>query len=64
MISKSLYQRLARLEEQAVSEDELKVWQIISVDSDGSRTLGHQIEMPSCGRRRAAKSPQLRRRTR
>jgi hypothetical protein len=44
MGTKSIYQRLARLEEQMMPTDEIKVWQIVITDSDGTKTLGDRIE--------------------
>jgi hypothetical protein len=47
MIGRSLPRRLERLEEHIIPEDERKVWEIIIVDSDGTRTpTGIRIEMP------------------
>jgi hypothetical protein len=48
-MTRTLYRRLERLEEQTMPTDELKVWQIVLVNSDGTQTLGEQIEWPSCG---------------
>lgn len=54
MTSRSLARRLERLEEQVIPEDELKVWQIVIMDSDGTKTLGERIEWsPSVQRRRS-----------
>ena len=44
MTSRSLARRLERLEEHIVPEDELKVWRIVIMDSDGTKTLGEMIE--------------------
>jgi hypothetical protein len=45
MTSRSLARRLERLEEQVIPEDERKVWEMIIVDSDGTRTpTGIRIE--------------------
>ena len=50
MTSRSLVRRLERLEEQVIPEDERKVWEMIIVDSDGTRTpTGIRIEMPPPG---------------
>jgi hypothetical protein len=55
MTSRSLARRLERLEEQVIPEDERKVWEMIIVDSDGTRTpTGIRIEMPGPGRTRGA----------
>jgi hypothetical protein len=62
MGTKSIYQRLARLEEQMMPTDEIKVWQIVFMDSDGTKTLGNQIEWSPRGRQ--AKTPQPWRRNR
>jgi len=53
MIGGSLLRRLERLEQHIMPEDEPRVWEIIIVDSDGTRTpTGERIEMPSsCWRR-------------
>ena len=57
MTSRSLVRRLERLEEQVMPEDERKVWEIIIVGSDGTRTpTGERIEMPPPGRTRGAKA--------
>ena len=34
---------MERLEEQVIPEDELKVWQIVITDSDGTKTLGERL---------------------
>jgi len=45
------------MEEQVIPEDERKVWEIVIVDSDGTKTpSGIRIEMPAPGRTRGAKS--------
>jgi hypothetical protein len=64
MITRALYRRLERLEEQVTPKGEPTFLQIVIVDSDGTKTLGDRIEMPSPGRRRGAKAAQLWRRTR
>ena len=47
MTGRSLSRRLDRLEEELIPEDDPKVWEIIIVDSDGTRTpTGERIEMP------------------
>jgi hypothetical protein len=47
-MSRNLYQRLERLEQQSIPEDESKVWEII--DSDGTATpSGIRIEWPTPG---------------
>jgi len=56
MTSRSLARRLERLEEQVIPADELKVWQIVIMDSDGTKTLGERIEWSP--RARQAKTPQ------
>jgi len=43
-MTRSLARRLERLEEQVIPADELKIWQIVIVDSDGAKTLGDRIE--------------------
>ena len=60
-MTRNLYRRLERLEEQTMPMDEPKVWQIIILDSDGTQTLGDQIEWPSCGPRPRPWVPQSRR---
>jgi len=63
MTSRSLVRRLERLEERVIPEDERKVWEIVIVDSDGTRTpTGERIEMPAPGRTRGANVPTSRRR--
>jgi hypothetical protein len=47
---------LEQLEGRMIPADEPKVWQIIMVDSDGTRTLGERIEGSPRGRRREAKT--------
>jgi len=55
MTSRSLVRRLERLEAHIVPEDERKIWEIVVVDSDGTRTpTGIRIEMPPPGRTRGA----------
>lgn len=44
MMNRTLSRRLERLEEQIAPLEELKVWQIIFVDSDGSREDGPRLE--------------------
>ena len=61
MISRNLHRRLERLEEQTMPMDEPNVWQIVMVDSDGTQTLGEQIEWSPCGRRPATKTAPRRR---
>jgi len=41
--------------------DEPKVWQIVFTHSDGTQTLGDQIEWPSRGHRRETKTTPRRR---
>jgi hypothetical protein len=60
-MTRTLHRRLERLEEQTLPMDEPKVWQIIILGSDGTRTLGERIEMPSYGRSRAPWVPRTRR---
>ena len=43
MVSKTLARRLERLEEQMAPPPEPRVWQIVFVDSDGSRRNGPTI---------------------
>ncbi|MCU1338355.1 MAG: hypothetical protein JWO19_3936 [Bryobacterales bacterium] len=45
---KNLYQRLERLEEQIIPAGELRVVQIVYVDSDGSEETGPRVELPPC----------------
>jgi hypothetical protein len=53
MIARTLARRLERLKEQMAPEGDPKVWEIIIVDSDGTRIpTGERIEMPSRTRRR------------
>jgi hypothetical protein len=47
LTSKSLSQRLERLEERIAPLEVRKAWQIIFVDSDGSRKEGPRIEWPA-----------------
>jgi hypothetical protein len=47
LTSKSLCQRLERLEERTAPLEVRKAWQIIFVDSDGSRKEGPRIEWPA-----------------
>jgi len=57
MTSRSLARRLERLEVELIPEDDPKVWEIIVVDSDGTRTpAGIRIEMPP-SRRQGSKVP-------
>lgn len=44
MTSRSLARRLERLEEHIMTEDDLKVWQLVIMDADGTKTLGERIE--------------------
>jgi hypothetical protein len=44
MINRSLSRRLERLEEVITPETVRRVWQIVIVDSDGSRREGEKIE--------------------
>lgn len=56
MTGRSLSRRLERLEEELIPEDDPKVWEIIVVESDGTRTpTGIRVEMPPPGRTRGAK---------
>jgi hypothetical protein len=58
MTGRSLSRRLERLEEHTMPEDEPTVWEIILVDSDGTRIpTGERIEMPPSGLRRGSKAP-------
>ena len=43
LISRNLSRRLERLEEHVMPEIVRKVWQIVIVDSDGSRREGEKI---------------------
>ena len=47
MIARNLTRRLERLEDELIPEGEPKVLQIVFVDSDGTRELGHRVEIPS-----------------
>jgi hypothetical protein len=62
MISRTLSRRLERLEEQKPSMDVVKVWQIVTIDSDGNREHGPGYQFqplplggfrPSLGRRKS-----------
>ena len=65
MTARSLARRLDRLEQQLIPEEEPKVWEIVIVDSDGTRTpTGKRIEMPPSGRLRGSKTVQPWRRLR
>jgi hypothetical protein len=65
MITRILARRLEQLEEQMTPEGDPKVWEIIIVDSDGTRTpTGERIEMPWYTRRRESKMLQPWRRLR
>jgi hypothetical protein len=44
MMSRNLARRLERLEEYTMPETVRKVWQIVYVESDGSRREGEKIE--------------------
>jgi hypothetical protein len=55
-MTRSLARRLERLEEQVIPEDELKVWQIVIMDSDGTKTLGERIEWSAVCRRQISKA--------
>jgi hypothetical protein len=44
MITRNLARRLERLEEVITPESVRRVWQIVIVDSDGSRREGEKIE--------------------
>jgi hypothetical protein len=59
MIGRSLARRLERLEEQVIPDDERKVWEMIVVDSDGTRTAsGIRVEWPArIALRRGSKGP-------
>jgi len=59
-MTRSLYRRLERLEEQTMPMDEPKVWQIVFRDSDGSQTLGDQVEWRWWGQRPRPWMPQPR----
>ena len=51
MTARSRAHRLEQLERELIPEDDPKVWEMIIVDSDGTRTpSGIRIEMPSCDR--------------
>jgi hypothetical protein len=54
MVTRALYRRLERLEEQTMPMDEPKVWQIVFRHSDGTQTLGDRIEWSPRGRWREA----------
>jgi hypothetical protein len=60
-MTKSLYRRLERLEEQTLPAEEPRVWQIVFRDSDGTQTLGDRIEWSPRGRRPEAKTTPRRR---
>ena len=64
MTGRSLSRRLERLEEELMPEDELKVWQIVIMDSDGTKTLGERIEWSAAYRRPISKAPEPWRRLR
>jgi hypothetical protein len=51
-MTRTLYRRLERLEQQTMPIDEPKVWQIVFRNSDGTETLGDRIEWYPRGRRR------------
>lgn len=44
-ISRTLSRRLERLEEEIASLGEIKVWQLVYINADGSRTDGKAIEL-------------------
>ena len=56
MVTRTLKRRLERLEQQTMPIDEPKVWQIVFRHTDGTQTLGDQIEWPSRGYRRETKT--------
>lgn len=58
MVNRTLKRRLERLEQQTMPIDEPKVWQIVFRESDGTQTLGDQIEWSPRGRRREVKTLQ------
>jgi len=60
-MTRTLYRRLERLEQQTMPIDEPKVWQIVFRDSDGTQTLGDRIEWSPRDRRPAAKTTPRRR---
>jgi hypothetical protein len=60
-VTRTLYRRLERLEEQTMPTDEPKVWQIVVRHSDGTQTLGDRIEWSPCVRLQKAKSQPWRR---
>ena len=65
MTRSSLARRLERLEEQVIPEDERKIWEMIIVDSDGTRTpSGIRVEMPPPRRLRESSVPTSLRRLR
>src|SRR5580765_7519341 len=43
---RALQRRLKHLEEQVIPTEEPRVWQVVYVDSDGTRELGPRIELP------------------
>jgi hypothetical protein len=48
MIARNLARRLKRLEEYILPRDDPKTWEIVQVDSDGTRTPTNiRIEMPA-----------------
>jgi hypothetical protein len=49
MISRNITRRLERLEHATMPAGIRKVWQIVILDSDGSRRDGPTIEWPSTG---------------
>jgi hypothetical protein len=59
MTSRSLARRLERLEEEMIPEDEPKVWEMIIVDSNRTRTTsGIRVEWPArLALRRGSKVP-------
>jgi len=63
-MTRSLARRLERLEEQVIPEDELKVWQIVIMDSDGTKKLGERIEWSADCRRQISKASEPWRRLR
>ena len=47
-MTKSIYHRLQRLEEEMMPKGEPHVIQVVFVDSDGSEKMGPRIEIPPC----------------
>lgn len=45
-VTRNLYRRLEHLEELRTPEEEPRTWQVIYVDSDGTRELGPVIRVP------------------